>query len=564
MPRWAFLLVAAALAAGCLDAPGGSDGGDAAPSPAPAALEPLLVDRLEGTLGDGAEVPLLTSALLRGYSTTTGSVAVHADARRFELELLAADAGVAFLRDGDGNLACAARSGRVCSGVVPPAAAGASPWSLAVVSLTPRGGAFAAEVREYADAPVLRDDGLPEAGVPVFRSEARGGEPTLAWTADGRLVVAPTGEVYRLELDGSFTDVTPPAEGAVGGANLDPFLAGDPATGRIYLSQLVQCLRVSWTDDGGDSWTTNPLACAGPEQHHQKLAVGPGPGPGPLSRAVHVVTMNLASWLATDELAIVHSRSLDGGLTWTQTPAMLKQTAGMEARAVGNIAVMDDGTIAVIAYLCDRFVDAEHEGVAVGVSTDLGATYTWRRIAEGGGRCEGIDPGIAAAGDTLYAAWEDLSAGIGRVWWSSSTDGGVTWTGRQAVPTGDLASFVFTDAAASEARLALAFHGTADSGLGPTQAPGWARWYPYLASLDLASGEWTVGRLQEDPVQVGPICMDGPKCLDGARNLLDFIDVQLSPDGRAAVAYADGCDDPCEFPWQSRGSQLRVAREPPA
>lgn len=520
---------------------------------------PLVLQWLNGTLGDGAEVPLATSALLRGYSHTLADVPLAPGAARFDVTLESEDVGIAFLRDREGTLMCAVRAGRTCSGVVPEGASG--PWGLDVVSLTPGGGAFAAAVRQYGDAPVLAGDGLPAATVDVHRSEASGGEPTLAWMDDGRLLVAPDEAVWRLEADGSFTDVTPLLDGTTR-QTLDPFMVGDPVTGRIYVSQLAQCLRLSWTDDGGDSWLTNPAVCSGPEQHHQKIAVGPGPTP--LARTVHVATMNLASWLTTDELVIVHSRSLDGGLTWTQNPAMVKQVAGMEARAVGNIAVLDDGTIGIIAYLCDRFVDADYDGVAVGTSDDYGLTWTWRRIAEGGGRCEGIDPGLWAAGDTFYAAWEDLSAGPGHVWWSKSGDGGATWSERQAIPTGNLGSFVFTDAAASRDRLAVAFLGTADTAAGPTQAPGWAAWRPYLASLDLtdANATWRVGRLQEDPVQLGPICMDGPKCLDGARNLLDFIDVQLTTDGRAAVAYADGCEGECLYAWQSRGSQLRVAVEP--
>ncbi|MEA3165192.1 MAG: hypothetical protein QOJ26_36, partial [Thermoplasmata archaeon] len=548
--------VALLVLAGCLSSPGDDDaaGGDGATQPQPFA--PFLTQHLNGTLGNGAEVPLTTSALLRGYSHSLADVPLGDGAQRFELALDSEDVGIAFLRDPDGHLVCAARTGRVCSGVVPPDATG--PWALDVASLTPGGGAFSAAVRQYLDAPVSANDGLPGSNLTVFRSEGSGGEPTLAWMDDGRLLVTPDAGVYRLELDGSYTDVTPVLD-ATTGQTLDPFMVGDPVTGRIYVSQLAQCLRLSWTDDGGESWMTNPAVCAGPEQHHQKIAVGPGP----LGRVVHVGTMNLASWLTTDELVIFHSRSVDGGLTWTQNPAMVKQAAGMEARAIGNIAVLDDGTIAIVAYLCDRFVDADYNGVAVGTSSDLGLTWTWRRIAEGGGRCEGIDPGIWAAGDTLYAAWEDLSAGTGHVWWSKSSDRGVTWAERQAIPTGALGSFVFTDAAASDTRLAVAFIATADTSIGPTQAPGWSQWHPYLASLDLAAPDaaWTVERLQDDPVQVGPICMDGPKCLDGARNLLDFIDVQIGPDGRAAVAYADGCEEECTYSWQSRDSQLRVAVE---
>ena len=74
--------------------------------------------------------------------------------------------------------------------------------------------------------------------------------------------------------------------------------------------------------------------------------------------------------------------------------------------------------------------------------------------------------------------------------------------------------------------------------------------------------EWTVKRLQDDPVQIGPICMDGPKCLDGARNLLDFIDVRIDPALGAVVAYPDGCEDPCAWPYESRDAFLRIAAIP--
>lgn len=547
------LVLGALLSAGCLSAHPGSDG-----EPLHPPWTPPWGYSATGHVEAGAEVPLLTSAILGRNAFQDHAIEVPRGYATVAVRLNATAPAVVQLRDSNDTVLCVARAGRVCSSLVPDP--DAAEWLLRVVSLAPGGADYKVSALWSPEAPVLLSDGVPAADLDVFRTESSGGEPTLAWLADGRIIVAPDEAVWRLEADGSLSDVTPLLD-ATTGQTLDPFLVGDPATGRIYVSQLAQCLRLSWTDDGGESWTTNPAACAGPEQHHQKIAVGPGPTP--LARTVHVATMNLASWLTTDELVIVHSRSLDGGLTWTQNPAMVKQAAGMEARAVGNIAVLDDGTIAIIAYLCDRFVDAEYNGVAVGTSTDFGLTWHWRRIAEGGGRCEGIDPGIAAAGTTLYAAWEDLSNGTGAVWWSRSDDGGATWAPRRAIPTGALGSFVFTDAAASAGRLAVAFLGTADTGIGPTQAPGWSRWHPYLASLDLtqANATWTVERLQEDPVQLGPICMDGPKCLDGARNLLDFIDVQLGADGRAAVAYADGCEADCEYSWQSRDSQLRVARE---
>jgi hypothetical protein len=551
-------LLALTIVAGCLS----SGPAPTTPASGTEALGdgPALATDLKGTLGNGYEVPLASGALLRADDTSTGNVPVDPTLHRLSVWLNATDPGIAMLRDAQGHLMCAARSGRVCS--APINVTQPEQWPLSVYSLAPRGGDFDAHVALYHGIPVPKPDGLPAGDLAVARSSLDGGEPTLAWTKDGSLLIASGSGVAKLDPQGAvFTDATPPVDAAAQ-QTLDPFLYGDPVTGRIYVTQLASCMRLSWTDDGGSTWTTNPLTCGGPDQHHQKVTTGPGP----LGRTVHIATMNLASWLTTNDVVIFHSQSLDGGVAWTESPAMTKQTAGMEARAVGNIAVLDDGTIAIIAYLCDKFVDAAYNGVAVGRSTDRGATWTWTRIAPGGGRCEGIDPGIAAAGNALYASWEDLSAGTGHVWWSSSGDGGATWGKPRQIPTGNLGSMVFTDATASKGRLAAAFLGTADTTLGPTQAPGWAHWYPYLASLDLThpNATWQVVRLQEDPVQVGPICMDGPLCLDGARNLLDFVDVQLDAKDRAAVAYADGCEKDCVVSWQSRGAELRVATEPAA
>jgi hypothetical protein len=518
-----------------------------------------------GTLGAGAEVPLVNGNLLEQYDSLAFAVPVDGSVRVLQLHLAGDAVAVARLRDDDGHLLCVARMGRVCSTRVNET--DKVDFPVEVISLAPRGVSFRLEATLSPDAPVLGVDPTPLAhGFEVYRSEAEGGEPTLAVSRDDRvLVVAGTG-VLRLEADGNFTDVTPPVEAALA-QTLDPFLYGDSETGRIYLTQLSQCLRVWWTDDAGDSWMGNPEVCAGPEQHHQKVAVGPGPvddggGPVPDQRAIHIATMNLASWLSADELLVFHTRSLDGGVTWTQNPAKVVDADGTaELRNIGNIAATTTaGEVLSIGYRCDRFVDADYNGVSIGRSTDYGATWVWQRIAPGGGRCEGIDPGIWVdhADDHAYAAWEDMSKDdSGHVWFAQSTDGGITWGEPLAIPTPGLGSFAFTDIAAESHAKAIAFLATPDTTLGPTQAPGWARWYPYVALEELHG--WKVYRLQEDPVQLGPICMDGPKCLDGARNLLDFIDVRIDDTVGAVVAYPDGCEADCDWPYQSRDAFLRIA-----
>ena len=517
--------------------------------------------RWHHTLGAGAEVPLVNGNLLGQYDAVGHEVAVDASVRTIQLRLAGDGVAVARLRDDAGNLLCVARLGRVCSTLVQ--ASDLVRFPVEVVSLSPRGVTVQLDATLSPLPPVLGTDGtLAGTGFDVHRSDAEGGEPTLAVASGTRVLVVAGTAVLRLEPDGTFTDVTPPVEAALA-QTLDPFLYGDAATGRIYLTQLSQCLRVWWTDDAGDSWGGNPEVCAGPEQHHQKVAVGPGPladvaGQG-APRAIHIATMNLASWLTTDEVAVFSTRSLDGGLSWSQNPAKVVDADGTaELRNIGNIATLEEpGVVLAIGYRCDRFVDADYNGVSVGRSTDYGVSWTWQRIAPGGGRCEGIDPGIWAHGQEVVAAWEDMAAGQGHVWVARSQDGGRVWGEPVAVPTPGLRSFAFTDVAFEDGHVAVAFLATPDTDLGPTQAPGWARWYPYAALLETRG--WQTYRLQDDPVQVGPICMDGPKCLDGARNLLDFIDVRVDPALGAVVAYPDGCEGDCAWPYQSRDAFLRVA-----
>jgi hypothetical protein len=559
-------LVFAAALAGCLS-------GDAPPPGDDGAGDEKAV---RGLAAEGAQIvhdgPNLTfvwtGQLASGAAMPLGGAAPESDSVAYAFEVdasvgvvtvwLDAEGGaVAQVRDAEGHVLCAPRAGRVCT--VAANAPETQSWPVTVTSLAAAGTSYELTATLSPWPPTYGHDPTAAAGFVVDGAGVRGGEPTLAPLGDGRLLVVAGGDVLRWEGVGEWTDVTPPLD-QTASATLDPFLVGDPETGRVYVSQLAACQRVSFTDDAGASWTSNPAACGGPDQHHQKLAVGPGP----VGRVVHMMTMNLATWLATDDTVITYAASHDDGRTWIQSPALTEAVHGFEARAIGNVAASEDGTIHAISYLCDGFVDALYNGVGIGRSADAGATWSWTRIGPGGGPCEGIDPGIAAVDGAVHAAWWDASDGTFRLWYATSEDSGATWSRPSILPTPGLGSFVFADAAASADRVAVAFLATPDSGMGANQAPGWARWFPYLATVQLGAdnASWQVVRLEDHPVQIGQICMDGPQCLDGARNLLDFIDVQLDADGRAYVTYADGCDDECTTNWQSRGAEVHVAVEP--
>lgn len=573
----AFLTIILLASSGCLQSGTTNDEDPVAPlSPDLASGDATVVDdgmdrilEWEASLGPGGFVPLVGPA--PGSESVVHAFEVDSTVRTVTLVSSGFELG-AFLYDSAGHELCAARREVSCS--VPVAVSSLQEWRIEVFSLAADGGTAETTLTLSPHAPVLGTDPTQPAGFDIYEWEGTGDEPTLA-ASDEEVLATAWDKMVRLDSTGSFQDVTPPADDVVNqvlepvrSGSLDPFLIGDPETGRVYLTQLGACMRVSWTDTMGSDWTTYPLACGGPEQHHQKLDVGPSePITGLPGRALHMLTMNLGSWLATDEIVLVHSVSVDDGATWIQRTAWNDAVNDLRPRLSGNIAVSPTGDIHAISYLCQGSFGYDLDGVGVGTSHDSGASWTWTQIAPGGGPCMGLDPGLTAVGDSVHAVWFDHSMGTPRLWHGASHDAGDTWGEPEPIPTPGLKSFFFTDATAwpkeEPTVLAAMFFASPDTTLGPTPAEGWARWFPYIATKDLTSEDsgWDVRRLEDHPVQIGRSCLDGPTCLGTARNLADFVDIQFTPDGRIVAAYADGCLDGCTTLWESRDDHLRVAVE---
>jgi hypothetical protein len=128
----------------------------------------------------------------------------------------------------------------------------------------------------------------------------------------------------------------------------------------------------------------------------------------------------------TDELTVWKSR--DGGTTWARVD--VGPDAPRAQGAVGNsdmdLAAAPDGTI----YFVTLFFDVEkYEGrqISVGVSKDVGATWTWTLLSK-----TRFDdrPWVKVAPDgTAHVIWND-GAGVCH---AVSQDGGLTWTERQRI-----------------------------------------------------------------------------------------------------------------------------------
>jgi hypothetical protein len=159
-----------------------------------------------------------------------------------------------------------------------------------------------------------------------------------------------------------------------------------------------------------------------------------------------------------------------------------------------------------------------------------------------------LDPEVAFSPDgTLYLLFQDkdFNEVLAR-----SHDMGKTWDGQWVVSPPGVKSTSFSAlATGSNGRVAMGFLGTRDGKGTPSSVNATARWSLYIVTsddADTAAPTFTSHQATPDdkPVQIGPIWQGGGG--DPSRNLLDFIDGAVAPDGTFYVAYAEGCTQKCE------------------
>ncbi|HEX2058875.1 MAG TPA: hypothetical protein VHI71_10970, partial [Actinomycetota bacterium] len=157
----------------------------------------------------------------------------------------------------------------------------------------------------------------------LFRTGVGAGEPTLGVTKGGTIffqALAGGPQVLATDDGGKkWRDVSP----KLGSMDrhpqtLDPFLYVDPWTDRVYTFDFFfGCSLLSFTDDGGETWTTSLGGCG--LQDHQNLFTAP-PVLSPTT-----VYPNVVYACSTQAGATIYSvatqceKSLDGGVTFVPT-----------------------------------------------------------------------------------------------------------------------------------------------------------------------------------------------------------------------------------------------------
>lgn len=395
-------------------------------------------------------------------------------------------------------------------------------------------------------------------------------EPTLGMTPGGTIFYAAAGfdsiagqpgtQVLRSEDGGKSWENTSPRvlDRNTMPLTLDPYVYVDRDidgdTGRIFTIDLtVACSYMSFSDDKGESWITNPLACGRPVNDHQTLFVGP-PAITPT-----IGYPNVLYYCWNDVGSSACSRSIDGGISFAPTgsPAFEGFEAGNEDPGFfgvsgfcgglhGHGAVGPDGSVYLPREFCGKPMLA--------ISRDEGRTWTRVRVSKirstSQPREGAAHPSVAVdKKGNVYYMW--MGAKDRLPYLAVSKDGGESW-GKPVVvsPPGLKETNLPQITARGKGKIALVYYGSTDSPFPRCKLECTnedyekTTWNGYLAISPnaLSKNPLFLTGLVNDPRD--PLIRQ--RCGPGRCHwAYDFIDVEIDSDGVAHGAFVDGCMDVC-------------------
>lgn len=395
---------------------------------------------------------------------------------------------------------------------------------------------------EVSAAPGDIDQGL-------FANADFAGEPSIGvdWTTGAALYQA-SNSTYKIVFDNAPTPPTitwSDASSPFSQFNIDPILGMNSKTGTAMAGgDDGACGVMSVTHDDGGSWTPTLPCPIAPD--HPTVGIGPFHQPAPLdavgTEAAYFCQQPILN-AAPDECSYSH----DGGLSWKPSAP---DPDGTCQSLFGHVKIAPDGT----AYIPDNTcTDAAGNRVVGGlITTDNGQSLSGYTIPGAASPSRGFDPSVAISTDgTLYESWSRASDNHPMI--ASSSDQGRTWSAPVDISAASglgLTAATFEAAVAgSPGHVAVAYLGTSstDSKNSPFDGSFTGTWYLYVSFTSDGGATWQTVQADPEPVQRGGI-NDGGTTSSDHRNLLDFMDASVTPDGRVVVAYADGCLGACNGP----------------
>jgi len=257
--------------------------------------------------------------------------------------------------------------------------------------------------------------------------------------------------------DRGATWTTLDSGGPTTGGLVPPWMSVDPQTSRIWFATTLPSLcgaRISWSDDDGDHWRTNPsVGC--PAQGGEKLLEGPPPAAGarPIGYPHVVYYCANATDIAASNLWCY--KSLDGGATFKFVGGFSdpRPPAGCSERHPSRPGVAGpDGVLYFPTTLCGA--------LGIAISRDEGATWQFRPIVDSGLQDVYTAGTAVDRHGTLYIAW----IGPGTLpYLVTSTDRGLSWSAPMMVAApGVQAVRRVAIAVRKRGQVALAYLGTTD------------------------------------------------------------------------------------------------------
>lgn len=369
-------------------------------------------------------------------------------------------------------------------------------------------------------------------------------EPTLGVDAEGRIFYSTTpvggvaigfGTGVHRSTDGglSWTDVSPKiANIRMPPETNDPYVYVDETTGRVFqfaMAPVLVCSIMSWSDDQGASWTTNPRGCAGgvPWDHQTMVASKPR------TLVTTPLYPNVLTMCTNQGVDIMCGRSLDGGLSWLPA-GVVPSVAGCSLH--GHLKAAPDGTIYLPRTGCSNAVVFVSKNDGVSWQSHVISTPLIPPIG-------GPDSTVAVDDDgNAYSAYIDMKGGV-RL--SKSTNGGATWSAPILVSPPGVTANLPALAAGSAGRVVVAYVGTTGLANGyQSSATSATTWDAYLTvstnALDAApTFDSVIANPPGNPIVRGSC---GPGRCPGQ---VDFIDVTITPAGAPFAAFVDACTGAC-------------------
>jgi LPXTG-motif cell wall-anchored protein len=367
------------------------------------------------------------------------------------------------------------------------------------------------------------------------------------------------GRSYRWVADPFGT-----TDGAAGLAGEDTDLAVAPAKNskgfyNVYATSLwIGSSSLAWSQDGGKTWSVNPLGGLPTQDRPWLVADGPctvyvayhqlptftpwvnaynvcSNGNVPISNGVAIDPVNETTLSASDFPGLSNSFNKLGIDTSKSSKYRHNIYVPM---SLCQVAQFPDLVSNASASNCPKGTQ-----YLVAVSSDRGNTFTYHKVA--------LDPSGATlvwaatvasdAAGTVYFVWSDSSNSYLNV----SHDGGLTWTkSRRLNPKGTAAVYP-TVAGGRAGRVDVAWYGTDRAGnsndpkkMGKPNASGSAKWVVELArSTD--GGDTFHLRTVTGTIHRGELCTHGSGCGDtNSRNLLDDFGLAIDPTtGLDSITY---------------------------